>query len=393
MSFREERISQTIGYFAGYVAIGVSRAILGPTLFQLAEHTHAQLNQISLLFIAINLGNVLGNWQGGKLIDRVAGHAVMTLALAAMGVALALIPTTPYLWLLALIVLLLGTGIGLVEIGVNTLLIWVHRHRVGPFLIGLYIFGGLGSILSPAAVGQSVLHSGDVNWGYWLMALLVIPMVLWLVRLPSPAAQTISREGADNKSDPLLAAVIAILHFLYVGAFSSLNGWLYSYVVAMNLAGELTAAYLNSAFWLALTAGRLVMIPLINRFNPRLVLAGNLTGGLAGVLVILFWPSSITAVWIGALTFGFLMASFLPTGMVLAERNMTISGRVTSWFMLSASVGAMLMPWLNGQLFTLVGPPAVMAAVAVVLGAALLVLAGYLVLIRFRLGKKKRPSL
>ncbi len=389
MSIKNERIFQTIGYFAGYVAISICRAILGPSLPYLASHTHAQLNQISFVFVAINLGNMIGNWQGGKLFDRIPGHAIMTIALITIGITLALIPTAPYLWLLAAIIMLLGIAVGLLEIGVNTLLIWVHQHRVGPFMIGLYLFGGIGAILSPLAVGRSVLLHGNIHWGYWLMALLVVPMILWLVRLPSPAAYSVPLDDPAAKSDPLLALSISILYFLYVGSFSSISGWLFSYVIAMNLAGELTAAYLNSAFWLALTAGRLAMIPLINRFNPRWVLAGNLLGGLLGMGIILLWPGSLAAVWLGTLVFAFLMASFMPTGMVLAQRTMTVSGQVTSWFMLSGSLGAILMPWLSGQLFTNIGPRAVMFVSATALITGLLVLGGYRALVRARLRNVK----
>jgi hypothetical protein len=57
---------------------------------------------------------------------------------------------------------------------------------------------------------------------------------------------------------------------------------------------------------------------------------------------------------------------------------MQLPGRVTGWFWAGAALGAMSIPWLNGQLFERVGPQAVMICILVVL---LLDLLTYAVLI------------
>jgi hypothetical protein len=55
---------------------------------------------------------------------------------------------------------------------------------------------------------------------------------------------------------------------------------------------------------------------------------------------------------------------------------MPISGRTTGRFLVGASLGAMCLPWLVGQLFEPVGPSVLMVTIAAALLAALGVLIG-----------------
>jgi fucose permease len=74
------------------------------------------------------------------------------------------------------------------------------------------------------------------------------------------------------------------------------------------------------------------------------------------------------------------MASVFPATLTLAERRMTITGRVTGWFFVGASLGGMTLPWLIGQLFESVGPQVTM----LILFADLIIALGvYTVLIRY----------
>jgi fucose permease len=70
------------------------------------------------------------------------------------------------------------------------------------------------------------------------------------------------------------------------------------------------------------------------------------------------------------------MASIFPIMISLAERRMTITGRITSWFFVGASTGSMSLPWLIGQLFESVGPRVMVFTVLVDLIVAVFIFAG-----------------
>lgn len=386
---------KTIGYFALFVAVGLETASLGPTLPGLAGQTQTQLDGISFLFTAHGLGYMAGSFFGGRAYDRLRGHPLMAAMLVLMAVMLFVIPLIPVLWLLAAAWLVLGVTGGALDVGGNTLLVWVHGRQVGPFMNGLHFFFGVGSFLSPIIIALAIQMSGSITWAYWMLALLVLPVALWLVRLPSPSRQmaAVGREpangdpvtrsrpevdrgqaGARRIVSPPHAVLISLLLLLYVGAEAAFGGWIYTYAVALDLSDATTAAYMVSAFWGALTVGRLLAVPLATRYRPRSLLLTDLAGCLVSVGVLLLWSSSPAATWLGALGLGFSMASIFPTVITLAERRITITGQVTGWFLVSSSIGAMLLPWMIGQLFESVGPQITMFAILVDLIAAVGVL-------------------
>jgi fucose permease len=297
----------------------------------------------------------------------------MATALIVMAVMITLAPLMSLLWLLTAVLLVLGVGEGTLDVGGNTLLVWTHRDRVGPFMNGLHFCFGAGAFLSPILIAQAVLMSGDIAWAYWVLALLMLPTAVWLLRLSSPTAQATSKDEPVGQANHLstgahghlLVALIALFFVLYVGAESSFGGWVFTYAVALELTSETVAAYLTSAFWGSLTLGRLLAIPLVARFGLCSILLGDLVGCLVSVGIILLWPNSLTALWLGTLGLGLSMASLFPVSLSLAERGTTITGQVTGWFLVGASVGGMSLPALIGQLFESVGPRVTMLAIMV----------------------------
>jgi FHS family Na+ dependent glucose MFS transporter 1 len=385
---------RTAGYFALFVQLGLVTSTLGPTLPALAAQAGVALDQASLLFTSHALGYLLGALLGGRLYDRMGGHPVLVAMLVLMAVAVGLVPLLPALWLLATVWLLVGLAGGALDVGGNTLMVWVHGRKVGPYMNGLHFFFGVGSFLGPLVVALMLsLHLGAAR-AYWPLVLLLLPVAAWLAPLASPAAPADTPEAkpidapeviselpdpsASSAAVPrsrqgAVVALIALLLLLYVGAEAAFGGWVYSYALALELGSAAGAAYLASAFWGALTVGRLLAIPLAARFRPRSILLADLLGCLASVAIILALPSSATALWLGALGLGAAMASIFPTAITLAERRVRITGRVTSWFLAGSSVGAMSLPWIIGQLFTAVGPLATMAVILVDLTLALAV--------------------
>jgi FHS family Na+ dependent glucose MFS transporter 1 len=255
------------------------------------------------------------------------------------------------------IFLLLGVGEGFIDVGGNTLLVWAYRGDVGPHMNGLHFCFGAGAFVAPIVVAQVVTLGGATLWSYWVLAALCLPAAVALARLPSPAAlHTAEGAATSPRVNYWLVAVFALFFLLYVAAEIGFGGWLASYAQALGLADEATAAYLTSAFWGALTAGRLLAIPIAARLRPRAILIGDLLGCLISVGVVIVWPQSLIALWIGAIGLGLAMASIFPTTISFAARRMAITGRVTSCFLVGVSIGAMSVPWLIGQLFEYIGP-------------------------------------
>ena len=371
----------TVGYFGSFLIFGLLTAALGPTLPGLAGNTHSDLAQISIVFTAQALGYLLGSLSGGRLFDRLPGHRLLFSVLICMAVLAIFIPFIPQLWLLVPVFMLLGAMQGSLEVGDNTLLVWLYKDKVGPPMNALHFFFGLGAICSPVIVARTMDSGGDFRWAYWAISLLAVPVAFWLLRLPSPMGPEGKDAGNQAKINPLLITLVAVLLFLYVGAEASYGGWIYTYTVRrFSFAAASMAALLTSAFWGALTVGRLLSIPLAVRLKPSTVLVGDLLGCLLSLGIIGLWPSSMAAVWAGTLGLGFFMAAFFPTTVTLAGQRMQITGQISGWFFVGAGAGGMFLPWLIGQLFETTGPGITITIILLDLLAALAVLGAFLYL-------------
>jgi fucose permease len=362
---RTKRLN-TVAYYAAFVALGLVGASLGPTLTGLAENTGTDLSQVSLLFTAVGLGYLIGAFLGGRLYDRASGHPVMAFMIVGISAMMLLVPLIPTIWLLAGVVLVLGMAEGAVDVGGNTLLVWVHRDKVGPFMNALHFFFGVGAFLSPIIIAQAVLIGGDILWAYWVLALMILPVAVWLMRLTSPVSVSHSEQTSQETrqhSTPnrdshtgLLVVLFVVFFFVYAAVEIGYGGWIFTYGLESGLAGEASAAYLTSAFFGAFTFGRLLAVPIARRVRSRYMLLGDLAGAIASVTIILLWSDSLAAVWLGSIGLGLSLASIFPTMLTFAEGLLTITGRVTGLFFVGVSSGSMFWPWLIGQLFEPVGP-------------------------------------
>lgn len=366
------RLIQTLTYFAVFVALGLGGVTLGPTLQGLAAHTGSTLSQISIVFSARSFGYMVGSFLAGRLYDRRPGHPVIAAVLVIMSITLVLAPLMPLLPLLVAVLLIMGVAEGSIDVGGNTMLVWLHGSKVGPYMNGLHFAWGVGAFLSPIIIAQAVVASGDITLAYWLLAALVLPTAVAVLRQPSPHMSTHAAGRPAGRLNVRLLALVLAFFFAYVAAEVTMGGWIFSYAVAMGQTDQTTAAYLTSVFWGSLTLGRLLSMPIASRFSPAAVLQGDLIGCLASVALILLLPGSAAAIWIGTFGTGLFMASMFPTMISYAERRMALSGQITGLFFVASAAGSTTVPWLVGQMFDVIGPGITIAmAFGAMLAAAL----------------------
>ncbi|HVF24702.1 MAG TPA: MFS transporter [Anaerolineales bacterium] len=366
----------TAAYYLAFILLGLTIAVEGPTLLQLAENTSSALDQISLIFIFGSLGYLSGSYVGGRLYDRISGHQLMAAVLVLLGIVIAFVPVANSLTSLLLIILILGLAKGALDVGCNTLLIWVHKEEVDPFMNGLHASFGVGAFIAPLIVARVISVTGDINWVYWSFAIAAFPIAAFIWSLPSPSPRITPDEHKDVPLPILPVAIMVMCFLLYVGAEVGFGNWVYTYALQLNLGTEVTSAYLTSAFWGSFTLGRLLAIWISTRVSPKTILYVDFAGCLASLGLILFFRDSSTILWIGTILLGVSTASIFPTFLTLAEETMHVTGTMAGWFLVGGGIGGMILPWAIGQAFVRLGPGAMvtMVFVTVVLNLLALVL-------------------
>ncbi len=385
----------TAAYYLSFIILGLSTAVEGPSLPTLAKHTSTSLDQISLMFVVGSLGYLLGSIIGGKAYDSLPGHRFIAATMAVMVAAAVIFPLATALWVLLLNALIMGICKGALDVGCNTLLQWVHKEKVGPFMNGLHFFFGIGAFFSPILLARIFSATQEIYWSFWIIALLIVPLAVWFWFLPEPSAQS-NNDQTNHSPIPFVPVfLIVVAFFLYVGAEVGFANWIYTYAVTLNLATTITAAYLTSAFWGSFTVGRLLGVWISTRVSSRTILFVDLTGCLASLALIILGRESAPLLWAGSIGLGFSMASIFPTILMLAGESMRVSGTITGWFLVGSGAGGMLLPWLIGQAFTASGPYAMMTIIFADLILNVLILAAFIYGRRTRRSRqyqKPRPA-
>ena len=353
---------RTGSYYLLVICLGLGNAIIGPTLPALAAQTRSQLGDLGLAFLVSSMGFTLGTVLASRVIDHVSPHAAIGVAQLASAGAIVLVPLAPSLPVLLAVLVFKGLADGVVNAGANTLLVWVHRDKVGPFMNGMHFCFGVGAFSAPLLVAQVIGTPGGYRWVYWAVAgigLVASLLALALRESPKPEHHPERTAEEGHLELPVITSA-ALMLFCYVGAEVAFGGWVYTYAVQLRLASAVGAAYLTSAFWLAFTIGRLISIPMATRVAARTTILGALAGCLALLVGAIALPGSSAVVWTLAIGLGLCMAPIWPTGYTLAGQSVRFTARASAMILLGDSFGGMVLPWLSGQVIERAGAQAML---------------------------------
>jgi FHS family Na+ dependent glucose MFS transporter 1 len=283
---------------------------------------------------------------------------------------------------------IIGVAQNFVDVGANTLVVWVHGSKVGPYMNALHLTFGIGAFVAPIIAAAALNASGDINLGYTIVAACLLPLVIWMLRLPSPAQRTTVAHGATGEVRWSLVVLVALFFFALVGSEVGMSAWTFSYAQAMGFQDAATAAALTSTFWATYSVGRLIAIPISARVPAHIMLFVDLIGMIASAaILVLFGHTTPAAVWIGVAGIGLSVASVFPTMLTFTGSHMNVTGKINGILFATANIGSMFFPWLIGQMFEPVGPQSL---AMVVLGISV---AGLILFVFInRLSNKTRPA-
>ncbi|XP_016320440.1 major facilitator superfamily domain-containing protein 4B-like [Sinocyclocheilus anshuiensis] len=139
--------------------------------------------------------------------------------------------------------------------------------------------------------------------------------------------------------------------FMTEGIMGVYAGFVYTYAVSapMSLHAKM-AAYLNCIFWAAVTAGRLVSIPLSYRFRSVHLLVVNLAGVIVTLLLLLILYTNRVFLFVGTTLLGLFISSVFPCLVAYTEDILEYRGCATTVLVTTAGMGEMTLQVLVGSL-------------------------------------------
>jgi fucose permease len=351
----------------GFVLIGMLQALYGPAIPGLRgdyglSPPGAGLG-LSLHFAGGVVGVLAFNAVHSRISNRTllaAGHALM--AAGCTGFVLA--PD----WPLALAAAFLGgLGFGGIDYGLNQLFAVGFGDRSTAMLNVLNAHFGIGAVLGPAVVAWA----GPDHYAYAFGGCAVLAAALIAgtrgVRTGSAAQERPARASARLGVSRVLAGFLA-LYVLNVAVEAGVGGWEPTHLQTVGYTAA-AAASATSVYWLMMTAGRFLVVPLTLRYAPERILTVCAAGMTACPLLTLV-KGVAPAAYAGV---GLFIAPVFPTGLPWLTRALPQAGRAGAWVIAASMVGGVAAPPLLGAGIEASGIHAVPRLLSVLSAASLAV--------------------
>jgi MFS transporter, FHS family, glucose/mannose:H+ symporter len=329
--------SSTVGVLVLGAAIGMLLSLYGPAIPQLRATYGVGGAGSALVLSAHFAGAMTGiGWWG---LDRRLGPRTWLATASALLVAGAAGIAFAPAWPLVLVAAFgLGAGFGVAAVEINVLLATAYGERAAAVLNLLGATFGAGAVAGPLAIAATGGYRVPCCAGA-LLALAGLALARDLPGVPAPPAPV--RAGPP----PAVVGGFVALCVLYVGVESGVGGWEATSLLAGG-SGAVAAANWTAGFWAALTAGRLLAIPLALRVTPPLLAAGSLLVT-AAALGLAHVPALAPAAY--TLT-GLALGPVFPTVLAWLATAVPGSRRSTAAVFAGAELGGLVLPLVIGRL-------------------------------------------
>jgi FHS family glucose/mannose:H+ symporter-like MFS transporter len=349
----------TVGVLVLAAAVGLLLSLYGPAIPELRAAYGVGGGGSALVLSAHFTGAMIGiGWWG--LDRRLAPRTWLRVAaglLVAGAAGIVFAPAWPVVLAAAFGI---GVGFGVVVVEINVLFAEAFGERATAMLNLLGACFGAGAVLGPLAVAASGGHRLPFLAG----GLLAVVAMALTRELPTTARAPVP--GGGRPAPGVVVGFVA-LTALYVGVESGIGGFEATSLRAGGV-GQAAAASWTAGYWAAITAGRLLAIPLALRVPAPALAAGSLALAAVGLGL-----AHLTALAPVAYTLaGLALGPVFPTALAWLAQAAPGARGSTAMVFAAANLGGVVLPVVIGRLVD-AGSPAVIPTAVLVVALACLV--------------------
>ncbi|MBD8464970.1 MFS transporter [Plantibacter sp. CFBP 8798] len=358
---RRELLAWRNAIFVIFALSGLSIATWVARLPAIRDNLDLTTGTVGLLILGMSIGSILGLIASQHILGRLGPRHGMQLTLGLIAVGLLLIgigaSLVPTAGLVLVGLIIFGFGNGALDVMMNVEGAAAEQElgkTVMPLMHACFSFGtvagaGLGALASAAGL--------EVFWHALVMAVVIAIVAVVAVRFV-PAEQVVAdeldeapkapwrerlRESLSVWADGRLI-LIGVIMLGMAFAEGSANDWLALAVVDGHEQSNTTGALVYGVFVTAMTVGRIVGGPLIDRFGRVPVLQVSAGAAIAGLVLFILTPVTGLMV-LGTVLWGLGASLGFPVGMsAAADDSKRAAARVSAVAMI-------------GYCAFLVGPP------------------------------------
>lgn len=314
------------------------------------------LDALGLLLAVATAGYAAAGALSSRLTARLGVGTLLAWSCLTTAVSLLGYAVAPAWWAVVACALLTGAGGGAIDAGINQ---YAARRFTRRGVTWLHASFGTGAAMGPAIMTTTIAAGYGWQAGYALVAfgqLILAGIFAWARRAwsgPEEDAGTVAEaQSGDAASRSRLAAVLSVsLFFAYTGLESATGQWSFTFLTAGRGVEMREAGLWVSAFWLGLTAGRVLLGLIADTVPATRLIRASLAGGMVGLAAVALAPVAWLAE-LGLAVAGFSYAAVFP--MLIASTptrfGASQSAAVIGWQVSAAAIGYALVPGLVGVL-------------------------------------------
>lgn len=368
--------------YLAFISLGLPDGTLGVAWPKMHDALALPIGMAGVLMLVVTILSGISSFTSGRVIRRFGTGPVVLISGLATGTALIVISQAPSLPWLLLAAAPLGFGAGAVDAGLNG---FVARHYSGRHMNWLHACWGIGATSGPLIMAYAAGAAMGWRGGYLILGsmqltlavVFIFTLPLWKTVPTRPAAENEPHVlnpptlGSRSTAAWLSGAIFA----LYVAGEATVGLWASSILVESRGIGVREAGQCVTAYYGAITLGRILVGFAVERIGNRGLVRGGVVLALLGAITFAL-SASLPGMAIGLVLTGLGFAPVYPGLIHEAPRRFapdavqTVIGRQIS----GAYLGMATLPPLAGALaqVSLEAIPRVLLVFIVLLLAAVL---------------------
>ena len=298
------------------------------------------LAESGFIFFAHGVTALIGVVIGTITVSKFKAAYVGGLGAPLMGVGAILIGVAPSWNITLLGVTVVGVGFGACDATISQFLSRGGSEKAVRLVNILNAGFAIGAVIGPILIAGAV---PDL-FGQLLFAWAAVFFVVGYMFISNTSGY-LKRDHTTAKPEghKFVFSMLLLGIAFYVGVEVGASGWIPTYMIDQNYSAQMGATAL-ALFFLALAAGRILILPLAKKYSPtQMVLTSSIL-----IILSLFFIGFTSYALLGFTIMGFVCGPVFPTAMVWAVRINPGDPRTAGFMMFAAIAGASISPSLMG---------------------------------------------
>lgn len=357
-SIRPSTFQLSLTYCGSFLLFGLVTGGIGPIIPVKAAEMNVKETDLGVAFMMKGLGGLLGSYVAPMLEQYMRLNKLLSVCCAVLGLCSAVLADTGSLMVFASTMFIAGMMIMFINILATVALIRImNKISTEAWIKALHMTFGIGAFLSPLCI---TLLGPSAFKVYPVVALLLCLLFVFFDHPASERTSALDLETGDEERvivenrpiPPAFDTAIAAFLFLYAGVEVIYWGWINTFGILSDGISVEQSLYGSSIFWVCMTIGRGLTIPLAYVLSTSRQLMLLLAGVFLSVLTCIYFAATkqdIYVLFAGSSLMGFFCSSMYPLTMNLPNSlGMKTTTKNTSKYALGGSLGESVLPFVGG---------------------------------------------